>query len=187
MTLQHRLISGLLTAALVVANVPVLNAQNAPCYEYDDNCKSILKKTAIAGGVLVGLIVVWKIIGGSRRSSNERAAQRRANAPPDDLVIRYRPEDTNGEANYRLEAIPTSNCPGVMLVSSARLDSGRLPPSVKLSVGGDGMVPGTISGPPDAPGTWTVDIVLDGLTCDARNGESRSYESIKTRVKINVK
>lgn len=186
MTSQHRLISGLLIAALVVANAPVLNAQNAPCYEYDENCKSLLKKTAIVGGALVGLIVVWKMIGGSRKSANEKAAQLRAISPPESISVHYRPEDLMGEALYRLEAIPRSNCPGPWTIASVSLASGKLPPSVKLSSGDDGM-PGTISGAPDVPGTWTVRILMEGLTCNARNGQSRTYGSLTSQVTINVK
>ena len=37
-----------------------------PCYSYDANCKSIIKKTAIIGGALIGALIVWKIISGSR-------------------------------------------------------------------------------------------------------------------------
>jgi len=183
----RRVICAALIAALAIANAPVLKAQNAPCYQYDENCKGILKKTGMVAGGLVAVIVLWKIMSGSRKSANEKAAQLRANSAPDTLSINYRREDTMGEANYRMEMIPQSNCPGMLSIEAAELELGPLPPSVKLSTGGAGQIPGIIAGMPDVPGKWSVRVKFTGLTCAPRSGPSRSYESRVANVTINVK
>lgn len=167
-------VCGLVVTALLFGNVAIARAQTStvPCYSYDENCKSIIKKTAIVGGVVIGAIIVWKVV----RGSHKRA---KSNAAPDNLNVSYEP--TTGTADMHMVMSARANCPGRWSSQRVARVSGRLPPG--LLIEGDSS---RIAGTPLASGVWQADIEFIGLACEGRNGKTRTYGDRIVRVMIRI-
>lgn len=175
--LGRRAVTNLLVIAMLFGGTTIARAQTTstvPCYSYDENCKSIIKKTAIVAGVLVGVVILWKIVSGAHKKA-------RSNAAPDNLNIFYEP--TNGTAELHMVMRPvTRDCPGKWSYSfeTGRVVSGKLPPGLKLE---DNH---SITGTPLGSGTWQADVAFTGLRCEGRNGKTKTYDDRAVRVTIKI-
>lgn len=167
-------VCGALVVVLLAGNASVAQAQTStvPCYSYDENCKSIIKKTAIIGGILIGALIVWKVISGSHKRAQSEA-------PPNNLNIFYEPTNGIAELHMVMRAV-SNNCPASWGADSARVVSGKLPPGLKLE--DDRRITGT----PLGSGTWVADVVFTGLRCEGRNGKTKTYADRRVSVTIHI-
>ena len=85
-SLGKNAVCALLVTAMCVGGTTIARAQTStvPCYSYDENCKGIIKKTAIIGGALIGVLIIWKIASGSHKRAQQNAA-------PNSLNVYYNP------------------------------------------------------------------------------------------------
>lgn len=167
-------VCGLLVAAMLFGGTTIARAQTStvPCYSYDENCKGIIKKTAIIAGALIGVLIVWKILSGGHKRAE-------SNSAPKALNVYYNP--TAGTALlHMVMQLESNNCPGSWAAGSARLTSGKLPPGLKLEADR------TIAGTPLGSGVWQARIELSGLRCEARNGQVRTYPDKSLNVTIKI-
>lgn len=168
-------VCGVLVAAILVGNTAIARAQGTstvPCYSYDENCKSIIKKTAIVGGILIGVLILWKIVSGTHKKAQ-------SDAPPNNLNIFFEPTNGTAELHMVMRSV-SNNCPGSWGADSARVVSGKLPPGLKLEE--DRRITGT----PLGSGTWVADIVFTGLRCEGRNGKTKTYADRRVPVTIHI-
>jgi hypothetical protein len=168
-TSHRRTLSGLLILAIVFGGVTIARA-NAPCYSYDENCKGLIKKGAIIGGIVIAAVVVLKIASHSHAKAKADAAPRRLN-------VYYDP--SAGQALYHVVMNARANCPGSWSALSAEKVSGKLPPGMAL----DGS---NIVGTPDLPGSWQAGVEFGGLSCQGRDGKIVKYADQLVRVDIKI-
>lgn len=169
-----RHICTLLVVALVFGGVTVSHAQTtAPCYSYDERCKSIITKVAIVGGIAVAALITWKVISGSR-------ARSRADAAPGRLNLAYDPTVATALEHVVMSPV-SSNCPGHWTAGDVRVVSGKLPAGLTL------QPDHTIAGFPDVSGTWKAGMGFSGLACTGRDGKRRAYadQTVTLTIRIN--
>jgi len=166
-------VCGVLVAVMLFGGTTIARAQTStvPCYSYDENCKSLIKKTAIVTGALIGVVIVWKIVSGSRKR-----AQR--DAPPNSLNVYYDP--TSGVALNHMVMQLRADCPGSWHAAEATQVSGKLPPGMTL------QSDQTISGTPAGSGVWQARIEISGIQCVGRNGKTRNYGDRTLNVSIKI-